>query len=159
MYLHHNHFPLLYIYTILNLHISHSNQNNMAISNFTAISQDDWNRISIGYTQIIPLLNPSGSTDPNLSVSWYVNNSDNTAFAIRISSTGQETLLLTNSTSADQLDLQCTSSNGGQGNIWHTLNENQGWTKDFNLSISLTNTNSSKGKMTFTKGKSDKPHR
>ena len=132
----------------------------MAISNFVAISSDDWNRMSSGYTQIAPVVTGSGTTDPNLSVVWYVSNTDNTAFAIRISSTGAETIVLSlDSKTADQIDLQCTSSNGGQGYIYHTLNESQGWTDNFSVNLSITNTNSSKGAWKFTKGKSDRPHR
>lgn len=131
----------------------------MAISNFVAISSDEWNRMSSGYTQIAPVVTGSGTTDPNLSVVWYVSNADNTAFVIRISSTGPETIILSNDlTTANQLDLQCTSGSGGQGYIYHKLNESQGWTDNFNVALSITNTNSSKGTWTFTKGKSERPH-
>lgn len=126
----------------------------MAITNYAVISADDWNAIKSNYTQIVPLITSSGTTDPNLNVSWYVNNSDNTSFAIAISSSGQESLMLWNADGPNnKLKVDCTTSPTSQGWIYHTLKEDQGWTSNFNVELEINNTNSAKGKWTFTKGK------
>lgn len=109
--------------------------------------------MSSGYAQINPLVSRSGENDPNLTVTFYVNQRNNTSFVIALNSSGAETLNLTlDTTTSNQLDLACTSSKGDQGTIYYSFTDSQGWTSQFGVTLSLTNTNSKKGTWTFTKG-------
>lgn len=134
-------------------------QNKMAITTFTPLTNEAWAQMQNDYTNLSPVIAGSGTTDPYLNVRLYVNKSANTQFVIALSSTGLESLALTLDTrTADQLDLQCTSSLSSQAMIYYSFTETQGWTDNFNVTLDITNTNSSKGTWTFTKGKNERPH-
>lgn len=125
----------------------------MSISSFQSLTSDQWRSMSSGYSQINPLVARSGENDPNLTVTFYVNQRDNTSFVIALNSSGAESLSLSqDSTNGDQLDLTCTSGKGGQGTIYYSFTESEGWTSLFDVTLSLTNSNSKKGTWTFTKG-------
>lgn len=128
----------------------------MAISNFKSVPVSDWNNgMSAKYNAIGPSINKTGANDPNLSVSLYVRQDNNTGFVIALASTGQETLsLVADANNSNQLDLTCTSSPGNQSTIYFEFTEDQGWTDNFNVAMDLTTTSKTKGTWTFTKGKS-----
>lgn len=129
----------------------------MSITNFNAIANSQWNAIRDQYTAITPISTPSGTTNPNLTVSWYVKSNDSTSFVLMLLVTGNQSVLGSNSDTADQINAVCTVSSGNQGSLYYTLNESQGWSDRFNVTLEITNTNSQKGKLVFTKGKGQHP--
>ena len=125
----------------------------MSISNFQSVTSDQWRSMSSNYSQINPLVAKSGENDPNLTVTFYINQRDNTSFVVALYSSGAETLNLTvDANTSDQLDLNCVTGKSGQATIYYSFTESQGWTSLFDMTMSLTNTNSKKGTWTFTKG-------
>ena len=128
----------------------------MAISNFKTLSKVEFDRLQ-DYDIIAPVVGGSGTQNSSLNTFLYVNDSDNKLFAMQIGATGQDLSLSVDSSVADQLNLVCTTNAANHTPLYASFREDQGWTESLNMSISLTNVDASKGKMTFTKGKSDKP--
>ncbi len=128
----------------------------MAISNFASLSAASWRNMSQNYTQINPVVSRTGENDSSISVTFYVSNADNTAFVLSIQSSAAESLNLTvDPNTPDDFDLVCQNASSGQGVLYFSFNESEGWTANFDLSVSLTTTSSKKGTWTFTKGKGE----
>ncbi len=126
----------------------------MAISNFEQLTEDDWNSISMDYNKITPDIQRTGENDPTITVTLYVNKTVNSAFVITLESSASESLSLSvDDSTPDEFDLVAMNASSKQGTVYYYFNESEGWTSNFDVSVSLTNTNSKKGKWTFTKGK------
>ena len=131
----------------------------MAITNFNAIANSQWIAIQSQYTAITPSVAPSGTTNPNLAASWYVKSNDSTAFVLMLQMSGNQAVSTSNSETADQLNAVCAINANGPSTLYYyyTLNESQGWSDRFNVALEITNTNSQKGKLVFTKSKGQHP--